>query len=74
MGRRSIPGWSPCGDHPRLEVELVHGEGVRSTSSRTSRIREHIYGKLSHAGLSDIHIRKDSQKITIDIYTARPAS
>src|SRR3954464_1394079 len=35
-------------------------------------IREHINGKLSHAGLSDIHIRKDSQKITIDIYTARP--
>jgi small subunit ribosomal protein S3 len=35
-------------------------------------IRNHIYGKLSHAGLSDIHIRKDSQKITIDIYTARP--
>src|SRR5436305_12018981 len=36
------------------------------------RIRNHIYGKLSHAGLSDIHIRKDKQKITIDIYTARP--
>ncbi|MFM8611197.1 MAG: 30S ribosomal protein S3 [Actinomycetota bacterium] len=36
------------------------------------RIREHINKKLSHAGLSDIHIRKDSQKITIDIYTARP--
>jgi small subunit ribosomal protein S3 len=36
------------------------------------RIREHIRGKLSHAGLSDIHIRKDSQRITIDIYTARP--
>ena len=35
-------------------------------------IRNHIYGKLAHAGLSDIHIRKDSQKITIDIYTARP--
>src|ERR671932_652144 len=36
------------------------------------RIREHIYGKLSHAGLSDILIRKDAQRITIDIYTARP--
>src|SRR6478735_3073674 len=35
-------------------------------------IRNHIYGKLSHAGLSDIHIRKDSQKVTVDIYTARP--
>jgi small subunit ribosomal protein S3 len=36
------------------------------------RIREHIYKKLSHAGLSDILIRKDKQRITIDIYTARP--
>jgi len=36
------------------------------------RIRGHIYGKLAHAGLSDILIRKDAQRITIDIYTARP--
>ena len=36
------------------------------------RIRDHIYARLAHAGLSDIHIRKDSQKITIDIFTARP--
>src|SRR5215212_7543191 len=35
-------------------------------------IRKHIYGKLSHAGLSDILIRKDKQRITVDIYTARP--
>jgi len=36
------------------------------------KIREHIYNKLSHAGLSDILIRKDKQRITVDIYTARP--
>src|SRR4051794_30351459 len=36
------------------------------------KIREHIYNKLSHAGLSDILIRKDKQRITIDIFTARP--
>jgi small subunit ribosomal protein S3 len=36
------------------------------------RIREHITGKLSQAGLSDILIRKDKQRITVDIYTARP--
>jgi small subunit ribosomal protein S3 len=35
-------------------------------------IRDHIYTKLAHAGLSDIHIRKDKQRITVDIYTARP--
>jgi small subunit ribosomal protein S3 len=36
------------------------------------KIREHINGKLAHAGLSDILIRKDKQRITVDIYTARP--
>jgi small subunit ribosomal protein S3 len=36
------------------------------------KIRDHIRGKLGHAGLGDIHIKKDKQRITIDIYTARP--
>src|SRR2546429_9532034 len=36
------------------------------------RIRKHIYNKLAHAGLSDILIHKDAQRITFDIYTARP--
>jgi small subunit ribosomal protein S3 len=36
------------------------------------RIRDHIYRKLAHAGLSDILIQKDKQRITVDIYTARP--
>jgi small subunit ribosomal protein S3 len=36
------------------------------------KIRQHILRKLSHAGLSDILIRKDKQRITVDIYTARP--
>ena len=38
------------------------------------KIREHIYKKLSHAGLSDILIRKDKQRITVDIFTARPGN
>src|SRR6266516_4624616 len=33
------------------------------------KIREHIYNKLAHAGLSDVLIRKDKQRITIDIYS-----
>jgi small subunit ribosomal protein S3 len=36
------------------------------------KIREHIRGKLGHAGLGDILIKKDKQRITIDIFTARP--
>jgi small subunit ribosomal protein S3 len=36
------------------------------------KIREHIVNKLSHAGLSQITIRKDSNEVEINIHTARP--
>jgi small subunit ribosomal protein S3 len=36
------------------------------------RIREHIQGKLAHAGLSDITIRKDANEVEVNIHTARP--
>jgi len=36
------------------------------------KIREHIVGKLAHAGLSDITIRKDSNDLEVNIHTARP--
>ena len=36
------------------------------------RIREHIVNKLSHAGLSDITIRKDANELEVNIHTARP--
>src|SRR5207247_6315082 len=39
-----------------------------------SKIREHIDGKRAHAGLSDLLTRKDQQRITVDIYPARPGS
>jgi small subunit ribosomal protein S3 len=35
-------------------------------------IRDHIEGKLAHAGLSDITIRKDKNEVEINIHTARP--
>jgi small subunit ribosomal protein S3 len=35
-------------------------------------IRSHIVGKLSHAGLSDITIRKDANEVEVNIHTARP--
>ena len=72
MGQKVHPGG--------LRVGIIHDWKSNWCSDREFarylgediRIREHINKKLSHAGLSDIHIRKDSQKITIDIYTARP--
>src|SRR6476659_4503603 len=35
-------------------------------------IRDHIQGKLAHAGLSDIEIVKQRGEVTVDIHTARP--
>jgi small subunit ribosomal protein S3 len=35
-------------------------------------IRGHIVGKLSHAGLSDITIRKSAGEVEVNIHTARP--
>src|SRR5436189_5460698 len=37
-----------------------------------TRIRDHITGKLAHAGLSDITIRKDANEVEVNIHTARP--
>jgi small subunit ribosomal protein S3 len=37
-----------------------------------TQIREHIVGRLSHAGLSDITIRKNANEVEVNIHTARP--
>jgi small subunit ribosomal protein S3 len=36
------------------------------------KIRSHIIGKLAHAGLSDITIKKDQNEVEVNIHTARP--
>ena len=73
MGQKIHPGG--------LRVGVIHDWKSNWYASRKDypqmlledvKIREHIYKKLSHAGLSDILIRKDNQRVTIDIYTARP--
>jgi small subunit ribosomal protein S3 len=37
-----------------------------------TRIRGHIIGRLAHAGLSDITIRKNATEVEVNIHTARP--
>ena len=37
-----------------------------------TQIRDHITGRLSHAGLSDITIRKNQNEVEVNIHTARP--
>ncbi|MCY4086833.1 MAG: 30S ribosomal protein S3 [Actinomycetia bacterium] len=73
MGQKVHPGG--------LRVGIIHDwksnwyTGKKEFSAYLAediRIRDHIYSKLGHAGLSDIRVQKDKQRITIDIYTARP--
>src|ERR1700746_3343523 len=37
-----------------------------------TQIRDHIIGRLSHAGLSDITIKKNATEVEVNIHTARP--
>ncbi len=72
-GPKSASGRHARRRDPRLEVELVHGKKeYPQYLVEDIKIRDHIQNKLGHAGISDILIRKDKQRITVDIYTARP--
>jgi small subunit ribosomal protein S3 len=35
-------------------------------------VRDHITGKLGHASLADVQLKKDANKLVVDIFTARP--
>jgi len=72
MGQKVHPGGLRVGIIHDWKSNWVSGREFARYLGEDIQIREHIHNKLSHAGLSDIHIKKDSQKITIDIYTARP--
>ena len=73
MGQKVHPGGLRVGViHDWKSNWYVSNKDFAGALLEDVRIREHIYRKLSHAGLSDILIRKDKQRITIDIYTARP--
>ncbi len=73
MGQKVHPGGMRVGViHDWKSNWYVSNKDFADALLEDVRIREHIYNKLSHAGLSDILIRKDKQRITIDIYTARP--
>ena len=73
MGHKVHPGGLRVGViHTWKSNWFVPSKEFPAALMEDVRIRDHIYGKLSHAGLSDIHIRKDKQRITVDIYTARP--
>jgi small subunit ribosomal protein S3 len=73
MGQKVHPGGFRVGViHDWKSNWFVSDKELADALLEDLRIREHIYKKLAHAGLSDIRVRKDKQRITIDIYTARP--
>ncbi len=73
MGQKVHPGGLRVGViHDWKSNWMVSTKEFAGALLEDIKIREHIVSKLSHAGLSDILIRKDKQRITIDIYTARP--
>jgi small subunit ribosomal protein S3 len=73
MGQKIHPGGLRVGViHDWKSNWMVPKKEFAGALIEDIKIREHILRKLSHAGLSDILIRKDKQRITIDIFTARP--
>ncbi len=73
MGQKVHPGGLRVGViHDWKSNWMVSKKEFAGALLEDLKIRQHIINKLSHAGLSDILIRKDKQRITIDIYTARP--
>src|ERR671932_913388 len=73
MGQKVHPGGLRVGViHDWKSNWMVGKKEFAGALIEDIKIRDHILKKLSHAGLSDILIRKDKQRITIDIYTARP--
>src|ERR671927_157556 len=72
MGQKIHPGGLRVGIIHDWKSNWFSEKEFASYLHEDLRIREHIYRKLSHAGLSDILIRKDKQRVTVDIYTARP--
>jgi small subunit ribosomal protein S3 len=73
MGQKVHPGGLRVGViHDWKSNWYVGKKDVSTYIIEDVKIRGHINRKLGHAGLSDILIRKDKQRITVDIYTARP--
>jgi len=72
MGQKVHPGGFRVGIIHDWKSHWYTEKEFKQFLAEDERIRLHILGKLSHAGLSRIMIRKDQNNVTIDIHTARP--
>ena len=72
MGQKVHPGGFRVGVIHDWKSHWYTEKEFKQFLAEDEKIRLHILGKLSHAGLSRIIIRKDQNNVTIDIHTARP--
>src|SRR4028118_744471 len=72
MGQKVHPESVRGGCVHDLKSNLFHEKHFADYLAEDVAIRAHITRKLSHAGLSDITIRKDANEVEVNIHTARP--
>jgi len=72
VGQKVHPGGFRVGVIHDWKSHWYTDKEFKEYLAEDGRVRAHIIGKLSHAGLSRIIIRKDQNNVTIDIHTARP--
>ncbi len=72
MGQKVHPGGMRLGIIHDWKAHWYTEKNFAGLLHEDLAIRKHIQKKMGHAGLSTIVIRKDTNKIVIDIHTARP--
>ncbi len=72
MGQKVHPGGFRLGVISGWKSNWFTTRDFAASLDEDRAVRNHILGKLAHAGLADIHIKKDATKLTVDIFTARP--
>ena len=72
MGQKVHPGGMRLGIIHDWKAHWYTERQFAGSLPEDLAIRKHIHTKMGHAGLSNIVIRKDTNKLVVDIHTARP--
>ena len=72
MGQKVHPGGMRLGIIHDWKAHWYTEKQFAEFLQEDLQVRKHIQKRMGHAGLSDIVIRKDTNKIVVDINTARP--
>ena len=72
MGQKVHPGGMRLGIIHEWKAQWYTEKQFAGFLQEDLAIRKHIQNKMGHAGLSTIIIRKDTNKVVVDIHTARP--